>query len=89
MTITKEQFKQIAKKASSESNGKAQWIAIDRDGAVWAYNIRPFTGGAIKDYWVDSDPDNGRSWKIGMVAPPDNFRDEIYEISKLLDNDTE
>lgn len=81
------ELKDIARKALEVSGDNAQWVAIDKDGRVWAYDLKP-TVDELWHCWGNS-VDDGYSWEIGAVAPPDNFRDEIYEISKLLDNDNE
>lgn len=81
------ELKKIARKALEVSGDNAQWVAIDKDGRVWAYDLKP-TVDELWHCWGNS-VDDGYSWEIGAVAPPDNFRDEIYEISKLLDNDND
>ena len=80
-------LKELARKAREITVREMQWIAIDRDGSVWAYDLQPGVS-ELAGNWDNSD-DGGFAWEITQVAPPDNFRDEIYEISKLLDNDAE
>ena len=75
-------LKAIARKALEVSGNNAQWVAIDKDGRVWAYDLKP-TVNELWHCWGNS-VDDGYSWEIGAVAPPDDFTKELYEISKLL-----
>ena len=79
------QLKELAQRALDLYSDDAQWIAIDSDGDVWAYDLKP-TIDETKSNWDNSDYDTF-AWKIGKVAPPADYRNEIYEISKLIDND--
>jgi hypothetical protein len=79
------ELKALARTAREVVSDTAQWIAIDANGEVWAYDLKP-TIDTPRNTWDNSD-DAGFSWEISAVAPPDNFRDELYEISKLLEND--
>ena len=81
------ELKKIARKAREITVREMQWIAIDRDGSVWAYDLQPGVS-ELAGNWDNSD-DGGFAWEITQVAPPDNFRDELYEINKLLKDDTE
>lgn len=81
------ELKELARKALEVSGDNAQWVAIDASGGVWAYDLRPQCY-EIDTMW-DNTPDQGFNWHVCTIAPPDNFRDELYEISKLLNDDTE
>ena len=79
------ELKALARTALDLFSEEAQWIAIDARGEVWAYDLKPtvFEPGG---YWDNSD-DHGFAWEISAVAPPEDFRNEIYEIDKLLSDD--
>lgn len=81
------ELKALARTAREFVDSELQWIGIDLNGQVWAYDLKPL----IYEPWGcwDNSTDGGYSWEIGAVAPPDNFRDELYEINKLLNDDTE
>ena len=81
------ELKKIARTAREVIGDEMQWIAIDRDGSVWAYDLQPGVCESAGN-WDNSD-DGGFAWEITQVAPPDNFRDELYEINKLLNDDTD
>lgn len=79
------ELKAIARTAREAVDDGLQWIGIDLDGQVWAYDLKPsiYEPGRC---WDNSD-DGGYSWEIGAVAPPEDFRQELYEINKLLTDD--
>lgn len=81
------ELKELARKAREVIGDEMQWIAIDRDGSVWAYDLEPGVCESAGN-WDNSD-DGGFAWEITQIAPPDNFLDELYEINKLLNDDTE
>lgn len=87
MKTSKQQLKDLAQKALSQSNGETKWVAIDKDGRVWAYDLKPTVNGLWR-CWGNS-VDDGYSWHIGTIVPPADFRTELYEINKLLNDDTE
>jgi len=79
------ELKALARTAREVVAEEAEWIAIDANGQVWAYDIKP-TVYEPYECWENSTA-NGFAWEISAVAPPDNFRDELYEINKLLNDD--
>ena len=81
------ELKALARTAREFVDSELQWIGIDLNGQVWAYDLKPL----IYEPWGcwDNSTDGGYSWEIGAVAPPDNFRDELYEINKLLNDENE
>lgn len=81
------ELKELARKALEVSGDNAQWVAIDASGGVWAYDLRPQCY-EIDTMW-DNTPDQGFNWHVCTIAPPDNFRDELYEINKLLKDENE
>lgn len=78
------ELKALARTARDLFSDEVDWIAIDPTGQVWAYDVKPtvFEPGR----WWDNSDNNGSSWEIGAVAPPEDFTKELYEISKLLEN---
>ena len=74
-----------AKKAFENLGAKAEWIAIDSDGSVWAYDIRPIYI-PINGYWSNAY-DNGNGTVVGAVDYVEDWTKELYEISKILSND--
>lgn len=68
----------MAQKAMEVSKNMAKWIAINEDGEVCAYDIKP----TIKypgPYWGNSN-DKGLMWCVGTVIPPDHYTRQLYEI---------
>ena len=79
------ELKALARTVLDFFSDDVQWIAIDANGEVWAYDLKP-TIDETRSNWDNSD-DDGVAWEIGAVEPPADYRNEIYEISKLIDND--
>ena len=77
------QIKTLATSALVVSKDKAKWLAVDADGEVWAFDVEP-TVHESKAVWDNSD---AISWQLCDVAPPVNFTAELYEISKILNNE--
>jgi len=80
-------LKELARMARKVIGDEMQWIAIDRDGSAWAYDLQPGVS-ELSGNWDNAD-DDGFAWEITQVAPPADFRTELYEINKLLNDDTE
>ena len=78
------ELKELARKALEAKGDELQWIAIDASGQVWAYDLKPDVYEPEKFWYNDSF-----AYEITQVAPPDDFRNELYEISKLLNDDNE
>lgn len=74
-------LKELARQAR-EVGDEMQWIAIDASGQVWAYDLKPDVY-EPEEFWYN----DAFAWEITQVAPPADFRTELYEISKLLEND--
>ena len=79
------ELKSLAEKAILSSAGAAKWLSIDKDGQVCAWRLKPYImwGNTFWDNW------NIQSYCIIItrVAPPANFRNELYEISKIINNE--
>ena len=84
--MSKEELETLAWKAISRSEGAAQYIAIDTEGTVYAYKQKPVIKSEASTVWDISDLKHD-CWLVDYVAAPDNFRDELYEISKILNNE--
>lgn len=63
---------------------EAKWLAIDKNGKVWAYDLKP-TVDALRNAW-DNSSRGGRGWEVGLVALPEDFTTELYRIDKLLED---
>ena len=74
-----------AKKAIEYLGEKAEWIAIDSDGSVWAYDIQPIYI-PMNGYWSNAY-DNGNGTVVGAVDYVEDWTNELYEISKILNNE--
>ena len=83
MTTTKEELKQLAQRALDKSNGGAKWLTIDTKGQVYVYRFRPI----LRDTEWDVSDYSNEFWGVGYTTPPVNFRNELYEISKILNNE--
>lgn len=81
------ELKALARMTPNVVAEEAQYIAVDANGEVWVFDLKPSID-ALRNAWDNSDCD-GFSWQIGAVAPPADFRNEIYEIDKLLENDND
>ena len=77
------ELKRLAEKAILFSDGVAKFFAIDASGMVCAYSFLPVLNNGEWDLNDLSDD----FWEIALVAPPANFRTELYEISKILNNE--
>lgn len=78
------ELKAMARTALDLFSDNADWIAIDENGRVWAYDLKP----TVNELWRNwsNSVDGGSLWEIGTVAPPEDFTKELYEISKLLES---
>ena len=76
-------LKELARKAR-EVGDEMQWIAIDASGQVWAYDLKPDVY-EPEEFWYN----DAFAWEITQVAPPADFRTELYEISKLFNDDND
>ena len=76
------ELKALARTALDLYSEYAQWLAIDANGDVWAYDLKP-TIDETQSNWDNSDYDTF-AWKMGKVAPPADYTKELYEIGKLL-----
>ena len=81
-------LKVLAEKALNISIGVARYIAIDKLGTVYAYKQPPIIKSDISTCWDISDLKHD-CWLVDYVAAPDNFRNELYEISKILSDDVQ
>ena len=85
MKTSKQELKDLAQKALRQSNGEAKWIAVDKYGFVYGYSVKPVTN---VDLW-DIPTFDDDCWYITEINHPENWETEIYEINKLLNDDTE
>lgn len=85
ITANSTDLRALARSALEASNNKARWIAIDASGGVWAYDLRPDCYEQDKTW--DNSPTQGSNWFVRIVAPPDDFTNELYEISKIVSDD--
>ena len=76
-----------AKKAIESLGQKAEWIAIDSDGSVYAYDIRPNCITMTK-CWSNAY-NNGNSTLVGAGVDVKDWTKEFYEISKILSDDVQ
>ena len=88
MATSKEQLETLAWKAISRSEGAAKYIAIDTEGTVYAYKQKPVIKSEASTVWDISDLKQS-CWLVCYTEAPDNFRDELYKISKILDNEND
>ena len=79
------ELKALAQTALDFFSDDVQWLAIDANGEVWAYDLKP-TIDETRSNWDNSD-DDGVAWEIGAVEPPEDFKNELYEIQKLLEDE--
>ena len=77
------ELKQLAEKALSQSNGEAKWIAVDKHGFVYCYSVKPVTNFDVWDIPTFDD----ECWYITEINHPENWETELYEISKILNNE--
>ena len=75
------ELKALAQRALDLYSDDAQWIAIDTDGDVYAYESKPYIFRQIKAWYNVAPSDH---WRIGKVAPPADYTKELYKIKKLL-----
>lgn len=78
-------LEQIARRALKVSDFGAKFFAIDPDGEIWAYRLRPYID---DNQWIS---DEEISHKVGFViTPPDwdtQWKKACYEISQILSDD--
>ena len=79
------ELKALARTVLDFFSDDVQWIAIDANGEVWAYDLKP-TIDETRSNWDNSD-DDGVAWEIGAVEPPEDYTKELYRISEILSND--
>ena len=81
-------LKVLAEKAVTLSENIAKYIAIDKHGTVYAYEQKPIIKSDVSTCW-DIDSLRHSCWLVDHVTEPADFRNELYEINKLLNDDTE
>ena len=79
------ELKAMARTALDLYSNEAKWLAIDANGKVWTYDLKP-TIDAPRNAW-DNSGRGGRGWEVGLVALPEDFTIELYRIDKLLENE--
>ena len=79
-------LKVLAEKAVEVSDGIAKYIAIDKHGTVYAYKQKPIIKSDVSTCWDISDLRHS-CWLVDHVAEPADFRNELYEISKIINNE--
>ena len=82
------ELKSLAEKAVEISEGIAKYIAIDKHGTVYAYKQKPIIKSDVSTCWDISDLRHP-CWLVDHVAEPADFRNELYKISKLLNNENQ
>lgn len=80
---TNKTIREFAIKAKLISENKAEWLAIDTQGTVYAYKEKPVIKSEASTVWDISDLKHS-CWWIGLTAAPDNFKNELYQISNIL-----
>ena len=78
------ELKALAQQALLRFNQVPKWIAVDWDGRVWAYELEPHIIHR-KQAWDNADTSD--FWEIGKIAPPEDYRKELYRISEILSDD--
>lgn len=76
-----------AKKAIEYLGEEAEWIAIDSNGTVWAYDVRPNC--ITKDGHWSNSYSHGYGTTIDAVDHVEDWTKECYEISKILSDDVQ
>ena len=79
------ELKALAEKATLSSEGTAKWLSIDKDGQVYAWRLKPYVVWE-NPYW-DNWSEQSYRICITRIAPPADFRNELYEINELLTNE--
>ena len=83
------ELKAMARTALDLFSDEAKWLAIDKNGKVWAYDLKPTIDTSRNAwYWYNSGR-GGRGCEVGQVASPEDFTTELYRIDKLLNDDNE
>ena len=82
------ELKSLAEKAVTLSENIAKYIAIDKHGTVYAYKQKPIIKSDVSTCWDISDLRHS-CWLVDHVAEPADFRNELYQISKLLNNENQ
>jgi hypothetical protein len=78
-------IKELAQKAVQQSKNKANWIAIDKGGFVYAFSVKPIINGDVWDIAKFEDD----LWYIAECPLPQDWTKELYEIPKLLSDDNQ
>lgn len=81
------ELKAMARTALDLFSDEAKWLAIDKNGKVWAYDLKP-TIDTSRNAW-DNSGRGGHGWEVGRVASPEDFTTELYRIDKLLNDGNE
>lgn len=76
------ELKAMARTSLDLYSDEAKWLAIDKNGKVWTYDLKP-TVDALRNAW-DNSGRGGRGWEVGLVSRPEDFTTELYRIDKLL-----
>lgn len=73
-------IKELAQKAVQQSQNQANWIAVDKNGFVFAFSTKPIINGDIWDITkLEED-----FWYIAECPRPQDWTNELYQISNIL-----